>query len=71
MQSTLKVAILSENAIQPTRAHASAGYDLYSTIDTVIEPKSRQLIPIDIAIELPPNTYAQIASRSGIAFELG
>ena len=64
----LKVKLLSDEAITPTRGTPdSAGLDVYSTIDEVIEPKSHIIIPLDIAICPSPGTYAQIATRSSLA----
>lgn len=44
-----------------------AGIDIRSNIDTVISPNSRKLIGTGIKIQLPNNTYGQVAPRSGLA----
>ena len=52
----------------PTKAHPDdAGYDLYSSIDAVLEPLSGMAIPIGFAMELPSGYEAQIRPRSGLA----
>ncbi len=59
----LKVKFLSVNATMPVRAtDGSAGYDLFSAEDTIIQPNTRRAIPLDIAITPPYGTYAQIYS---------
>lgn len=48
-----------------------AGFDLRSTIDIVIEPKSYELVPTGLKINLPIGTEAQVRSRSGLALKNG
>ena len=67
---SLRVKFLSVHATLPTRAtDGSAGYDLFSAVDKVIQPNTRCAVPLDIAITPPPNTYAQIFSRSGMSLK--
>ena len=59
---------LSETATLPCRGDPeAAGYDLYSSEATVVEPWSRKLVKTDIALEIPTGYYGRIASRSGLA----
>ena len=52
----------------PKKAHVDdAGYDLYSRIDSTLEPLSGMVIPIGFAMELPSGYEAQIRPRSGLA----
>ena len=52
----------------PKKAHPDdAGYDLYSSIDAVLEPLSGMAIPVGFAMELPRGYEAQIRPRSGLA----
>ena len=44
-----------------------AGYDLYSSQDTVVAAHNRLLVSTDIAIKVPFGTYGRIAPRSGLA----
>jgi dUTP pyrophosphatase len=63
----LQVQRLTEHGQIPTRASdEAAGYDVYSSSDTIIPPQSSVQIPLDIAIQPPSNTYCQILSRSGL-----
>lgn len=56
----------------PTRAHpGDAGVDLSSTIDVVLEPGHRALVPTGISIALPMGTVGLIHPRSGLAARAG
>lgn len=65
----MKIKLLSEGAKAPTRAeNGAAGFDLYTPADfTVI--RGRNLLPLDIAIELDPGTEGQIRPRSGFSLK--
>lgn len=69
---TLLIKRLNDKAILPIRGtEKSIGYDLYATEDFIIGELGRDLIPTGIAIQLPPNTYGQIAPRSSLALNHG
>lgn len=58
---------LSEDAIIPMKAtDGAACFDLYIPRETAIQ-KGRNVIPLDIAIELPRGTRADIRPRSGFS----
>ena len=58
---TLQILKLDPKAKLPVRqTSGSAGYDLYSLTDGIIETQSRLLIPTGIAIKLPANTVGLI-----------
>ena len=64
----LPVKLLSDQATAPTRGSAnSAGLDLYSSETALVPPHTIRLIDTDISIELQPETYGQIQSRSSLA----
>lgn len=64
---TIRIKRLSEDALVPMRAtDGAACFDLYVPKDTPIQ-KGRNIIPLDIAIELPAGTYAEIRPRSGFS----
>lgn len=67
----VQVKKLSEDAIVPTRGTAySAGYDLYSPIDCVVEPHSNKLVMTNVAVGWSdPTYYMQLVSRSSIAYK--
>ena len=70
--STLQILKLDPEAKLPVRqTSGSAGYDLYSLTDGIIETQSRLLIPTGIAIKLPANTVGLIKSRSGLSVRAG
>lgn len=64
----MKIKILLENKEQflaPSKGtEKSAAYDLYIQEDVVIE-QGRQVVPCGFAIELDPDTAAEIRPRSG------
>lgn len=65
----MKVKLLSEGAKVPTRAeNGAAGYDLYVPYDFEVKP-GRNVIPLDIQIELESGTEAQIRPRSGFSLK--
>jgi dUTP pyrophosphatase len=65
----IKVEVLPGGTV-PTKAHASdAGFDLYCSDDVEILPGQIIKHPLNIRLELPVNTYAQIESRSGLGLK--
>lgn len=68
----ISIQRLSDDAILPTRGskHA-AGLDLFAPKAYTILPGERQLIPLDVAIELPIGTFAHLLPRSGLALRHG
>ena len=69
-KEVLSVKRLSETATIPTRGSKyAAGYDLYSAKQLVVPAKGKALVPTDISIAIPENTYARIAPRSGLAWK--
>ena len=66
----LRVQLLSTDAQTPSRSTPEpAGLDVSSTESVVIEPHSYTTIPLDIAIQAQPGTYAQIQERSSFAIQ--
>lgn len=61
-----------EDAQIPKRgSNLSAGSDLYSVLDYIIEPKTRCLISTGLKMQFPHNVYGRIAPRSGLALKNG
>lgn len=51
----------------PTRAHSTdAGLDLYAIDDTTVPARGSAVFRTGVHIELPPNTFGKIESRSGL-----
>ncbi|KTW32055.1 deoxyuridine 5'-triphosphate nucleotidohydrolase [Pneumocystis jirovecii RU7] len=66
----LLVKKLSGRAITPKRGSLyAAGYDIYSSCDTVVPAHGKALVDTDIAIAVPSGTYGRIAPRSGLALK--
>lgn len=64
---TIKIKRLSDDALIPVRAtDGAACFDLYVPRETAIQ-KGRNLILLDLSIELPAGTYAEIRPRSGFS----
>lgn len=71
---TLKInlQLVDAGMSAPTYAHASdAGADLRSTIDFVLEPFERRVVPTGIAIALPEGYAAFVHPRSGLSSKHG
>lgn len=68
----MQVVRLSEHAYLPTRGSSkAAGLDLYTPISGTVPAHQRLLVPLDIAISLPPKTYGHVLPRSGLAVKHG
>ncbi len=66
----VKVLRLVESARLPRYEHEDdAGLDLFAIAPQTIPPGETALINTGIAIELPPNTEAQVRPRSGLALK--
>ena len=66
----LEFTKLTSRAIFPTKAtRFSAGYDLYSPYDYIIEPKGLVQVRTDIQVSLPKGAYGRIAARSSMALK--
>ena len=64
---TVRIKRLSEDALIPLRAtDGAACFDLYTPREVAIH-KGRNLVDLDLAIELPAGTYAEIRPRSGFS----
>lgn len=68
----VKFKKLSADAVLPhTSYEGDAGLDLSSIDDLILKPGDRALVHTGIAIELPPDTEAQVRPRSGYALKNG
>lgn len=70
MDTALRICLLSKNAQVPVRATpGSAGYDLFSAVDTVIEAHDKACISTDVQLAIPSGMYGRIAPRSSLAWK--
>lgn len=66
------VQLLNSNGKIPTKTNSNdAGFDLYSSIDTIIAPKQRKTVSTGIAIQMPDNFAGLIWPRSGLSVKQG
>lgn len=64
--------MLDEGIPAPCYAHdGDAGADLRSTIDTVLAPGERKMIPTGVSLALPDGYVALVHPRSGLAAKHG
>jgi len=72
MKYSIKVKLVDVLAQVPKKAHCNdAGFDLYSTIDIVVEPKQRKTVNTGIALQMPDNIAGLIWPRSGLSVKQG
>ncbi len=63
---------MSENANKPTRSNLSdAGWDLYSSEDTVVPAGGRSLVKTGIALQIPDEWVGLVWPRSGLSVKSG
>lgn len=68
----LKIKILDSTIPYPKYAHhGDAGLDLYSTIDYVLKPFERKLIPTGIKVAIAEGYAGFVQPRSGLAINHG
>jgi dUTP pyrophosphatase len=64
--------MLDEDVKSPSYAYETdSGFDLFSTIDTVLKPLERALIPTGLKIDIPENYEVQVRTKSGLALNNG
>jgi dUTP pyrophosphatase len=72
VSTSLAVVRLDRDLPMPVRAHdGDAGIDLYSSIDLVLEPGRRALVPTGIAVAIPHGMVGLVHPRSGLATRVG
>lgn len=67
---TFEIVLLNKDAKIPQKGtQKSAGFDLYSSEELIIKPKTRSLVSTGIKISIPDDCYGQIAPRSGLSLK--
>jgi dUTP pyrophosphatase len=70
MISKFLVKKLNATAVLPKKGSSgAAGYDICSNEDTVVPAGKKAKISTGLSWACPPNTYARIAPRSGLAWK--
>lgn len=68
----IQVQLLNSNGKIPTKTNFNdAGFDLYSSIDTIIPSKQRKTVSTGIAIQMPDYFAGLIWPRSGLSVKHG
>ena len=69
---TLKVELLNSDAKFPEYAYPSdSGFDLYSTVEIILQPFGRALVPTGIKLSIPEEFEIQVRPKSGLAINQG
>ena len=69
---TLGVELIHKDAKFPAYAYPSdSGFDLFSTIDYILPPFGRALIPTGIKLSIPEGYEIQVRPKSGLAINQG
>ena len=64
--------MLDEDMKSPSYAYETdSGFDLFSSVDIVLGPWERALIPTGLKIDIPENYEIQVRSKSGLALSRG
>jgi dUTP pyrophosphatase len=72
MKLEVEIQKISPEAKLPAYAHeGDAGVDLYSTVDKVLAPGERALIPTGIKMAIPHGYEGQVRPKSGLALKHG
>lgn len=68
----IEIKILDDNLPVPKYSHeGDAGLDIYSTIDCILKPFERKMIPTGIKISIPSGYAGFIQPKSGLAAKKG
>jgi dUTP pyrophosphatase len=71
-EEVIKFEKLNDEAILPVRAtEASAGYDIHTIEDGILNPGDRKIFKTGLAIKLPKEYYAAVVSKSGRTIKEG
>jgi dUTP pyrophosphatase len=69
---TLKIELLNSDAKFPEYAYPSdSGFDLYSTVEIILQPFGRALVPTGIKLSIPEEFEIQVRPKSGLAINQG
>jgi dUTP pyrophosphatase len=69
---TLKVELLNSDAKFPEYAYPSdSGFDLFSTVEIILQPFGRALVPTGIKLSIPEEFEIQVRPKSGLAINQG
>jgi dUTP pyrophosphatase len=59
--------LVEQDGTLPSKVRSTdAGFDLYATEDITLYPGQSGKTPLNVRLKLPPNTYAEITTKSGL-----
>ena len=67
----IKIELLDEKCKPERMSLHAAGFDIKSSVELTLQPKTPTLVDAGFKIELPPGYEAQIRPRSGVALKCG
>jgi len=68
----LKVELLNDDAKFPEYAYPSdSGFDLFSTVEIILQPFGRALVPTGLKFDIPDGSEIQVRPKSGLAIKQG
>jgi dUTP pyrophosphatase len=69
---SIGVELIHEDTKVPTYAYPSdSGFDLRSTVETILPPFGRALIPTGLKLSIPEEYEIQVRPKSGLAINMG
>jgi dUTP pyrophosphatase len=69
---SIGVELIHEDAKVPTYAYPSdSGFDLRSTVEIILPPFGRSLIPTGLKLSIPEEYEIQVRPKSGLAINMG
>lgn len=66
----VRIKLLTKSSVLPVRkSDDAAGWDVFSITDVCIPGGCSFLVPVGIAMEMPPDLWCEVRSRSGLAIK--
>lgn len=62
----IEVQIDADGKLPHKVRYTDAGFDLFATEDITLYPGQSGKTPLNVRLKLPPNTYAEITTKSGL-----
>lgn len=63
--------LLNEKCVPQKLTYRDAGFDLRSSISTIIYPGQQKVIPLGVRVSIPDSMFGLLTHRSSLAFKSG